>query len=90
MCVDYWALNAVTVRDWFPLPTIEELLDDLGKASWFSKLDLKQGFHQILMAEEDIPKTAFRTHRDHCEYKVMPFGLRNSPFTFQAIMNSVL
>ena len=62
MCVDYRALIAVTVRDRLPMPTIDELLDDLGHASWFTKLNLWQGFHQILMANEDIAKTAFRTH----------------------------
>lgn len=75
MCVDYRALNVITIWDHFLMLTINELLDDLDHASWFSKLDLRQGFHQILMAEKDIAKMTFQTHHRHYEYRVMPFGL---------------
>jgi hypothetical protein len=89
MCVDYRPLNAVTVKNKYPLPRIDILFDQLSKAKVFFKIDLRSGYHQIKIHPKDVPKTAFSTRYDLYEYLVISFGLTNAPAHFMYLMNSV-
>nr|GFA84802.1 putative reverse transcriptase domain-containing protein [Tanacetum cinerariifolium] len=89
MCIDYRELNKLTVKNRYPLPRIDDLFDQLQGSSVYSKIDLRSGYHQLRVREEDVPKSAFRTRYGHYEFQVMPFGLTNALTVFMDLMNHV-
>ncbi|GKF11141.1 putative reverse transcriptase domain-containing protein [Tanacetum coccineum] len=89
MCIDYQELNKLTIKNRYPLPRIDDLFDQLQGLSVYSKIDLRSGYHQLRVRDEDIPKTTFRTRYGHYEFQVISFGLTNAPSVFMDLMNRV-
>ena len=89
MCIDFIALNKKTIKNRYPIPRIDEIMDEIDGANLFSNIDLRLGYHQNRMREEDIPKTAYICHYGHFEVVTMKFGLKNAPTTFQSCMNNI-
>ena len=89
LCIDYIQLNKMNINNKYPLPRINDLFDQVGGAKIFSKLDLRSGYHQVRIRDEDTRKTTFQTRYGHYKFIVIPFGLTNTPSTFMCLMNSI-